>query len=164
MKTIPLVAAVIVTAAAQGCHSNRQSVSPEGRSVDVTPSELVTARPMDMVPRAVIYQTSAPSDSLVPVDIAGGAVVSFPAPSDLGDLPPRLVDGWYLDTRGVSTNTVFTGYTYDSYKALPAPPAPSELIRSAHDGPRVTRVVRLPYPVSKVTVEMANEYILNNLR
>lgn len=167
MKLQHIAAIAVITAMAQGCRPHQESVpsgsieQQSGRSLTAGPAPIITdsSRPAYHMPRAVIYRTSAPSDSLVPVTIENGRLVSFPAPSDLGEPPVRLDGGWYLDSRGVSLNSVFTRYTYTEYKALPQTPSPEELIESSKGGPRVTDLHTLPVAVRDVTPEIANRFI-----
>ena len=167
MKLQHIAAAAVMIAAAQGCRPHQESVpsgsieQQSGRSLPAGTAPVVigSSRPAYHMPRAVIYRTSAPSDSLVPITVEGGRLVSFPAPADLGELPVRLDGGWYLDSRGVSLNSVFTRYTYAEYKALKQAPSPEELLEAAHGGPRVTELHALPVSVRDVTPEMANRFI-----
>lgn len=94
----------------------------------------------------------------VPVTLApDGAIISYPAPTDLTDrsTPLPLADGWWLDRRGISANSVFTRYTYSEYRALPAAPTPTELKASVIPGARVTATLQLPMTVSEATADTA---------
>lgn len=75
----------------------------------------------------------------------GSRIVSFPAPGDLRSATPLpLADGYLLDRRGISPNSVFTTYTYPEYTALSEAPAIDVLKSSIIPGAKVTRIVRLP--------------------
>lgn len=109
-------------------------------------------------PKAVAYRMSGDYADNVPVTLAAdGAIISYPAPGDLTDLsaPLPLADGWWLDRRGISANSVFTRYTYSEYRALPAAPTPAELKASVIPGARVTATLQLPMTVSKATADTA---------
>lgn len=113
------------------------------------------------LPRARIYRTSVPSDSLVPITLSpsGAEVTSFPAPFDLTQAPLPLADGWLLDRRGISPSTVFTTYTYDEYRSLPDAPTPATLRGSVRPDVTVTDIVELPMPIGEGTADEINALI-----
>ncbi len=134
------------------CGSHRQAA--------VTAESVQPDYPLSgFIPRARIYRTSAPSDSLVPITLRGNTVTSFPAPADLTALPERLADGWLLDHRGITPATVFTRYTYDEYRSLQEAPTTAELLRAVDPDVVVTDIVDLPYPYSDITAEKADSLI-----
>ncbi len=155
---ITLTAAALAVTA---CGSHKEASTGPGYSDSA--SEIAVMSPTGggsrVMPKARIYKTSAPSDSLVPVTVSHGAVSSYPAPSDLGQLPVRLADGWLLDLRGISAQSVFTTYTYDVYRSLPSAPSPSELLRAVNPSVSVTEIVELPFFSGDVTVEKADSLI-----
>lgn len=109
-------------------------------------------------PKAVAYRMSGDYADNVPVTLAAdGAIISYPAPGDLTDrsAPLPLADGWWLDRRGISANSVFTRYTYSEYRALPAAPTPAELKASLIPGARVTATLQLPMTVAEATADTA---------
>lgn len=167
MSSLPtrltLAAAVAVTAAAAtGCGSGRQAASEAVAPVAVATGQ---TQPIGMaVPRAVIYRTSMPADSLVPVTVRGGELVAYPAPSDLTEAPARLSDGWLLDTRGIGPDTRFTRWTYAEYKALPDAPSPDEVMKALVPGITVTEIVTLPMATGSATPEQADALIADGLK
>lgn len=109
-------------------------------------------------PKAVAYRMSGDYADNVPVTLApDGAIISYPAPTDLTDrsAPLPLADGWWLDRRGISANSVFSRYTYSEYRALPAAPTPAELKASLIPGARVTATLQLPMTVAEATADTA---------
>lgn len=62
-------------------------------------------------------------------------IVSYPDPVDIRPsvAPVPLGDGWYLDRRGVSANTVFTDYTFEQYAALGQVPSRETLMKHIID-------------------------------
>ena len=109
-------------------------------------------------PKAVAYRMSGDYADNVPVTLAAdGVIISYPAPGDLTDrsAPLPLTDGWWLDRRGISANSVFTRYTYSEYRALPATPTPAELKASVIPGARVTVTLQLPMTVAEATADTA---------
>lgn len=109
-------------------------------------------------PKAVAYRMSGDYADNVPVTLAAdGTIISYPAPGDLTDrsAPLPLADGWWLDRRGISANSVFTRYTYSKYRALPAAPPPDELKASVIPGARVTVTLQLPMTVAEATADTA---------
>lgn len=109
-------------------------------------------------PKAVAYRMSGDYADNVSVTLApNGTIISYPAPTDLTDrsAPLPLADGWWLDRRGISANSVFTRYTYSKYRALPAAPTPAELKASLIPGARVTATLQLSMTVAEATADTA---------
>lgn len=107
-------------------------------------------------PKAVAYRMSGDYADNVPVTLAtDGAIISYPAPTDLTDLsaPLPLADGWWLDRRGISANSVFTRYTYPEYRALTAAPDLAQLKAAVIPGARVTAIVHLPMSVAEAVAD-----------
>lgn len=113
---------------------------------------------VNMIPKAKIYRTNLPSDSLVPITVSpnGQFVTSFPAKSDLVNPPVHLVDGWLLDRRGIQPSSVFTRFTYADYET---PADPNSLLRELNRSVRVTEIVELPMPYGEVTPAIADSLI-----
>lgn len=83
----------------------------------------------------MIYKTRVDHFSHVPITLnsAKEKITSYPAPSDLyfeGELalPVKLKEGFLLDRRGISVNTVFTSYSYEEYSKLESAPPIEELM------------------------------------
>ncbi len=88
----------------------------------------------------IIYKTRADHVHHVPITLNStkDKITSYPAPSDLffeGELalPVKLKEGFLLDRRGISANTVFTSYTYEEYSKLESVPPIEELMDSVID-------------------------------
>lgn len=141
--------------AAAGCRSARQTVQTVG---DVTIG--VGA------PRAVVYRTSAPSDSLVAIQLNAShtSVLSFPAPSDLTPeaMPVKLPGGWLLDRRGIGPEASFTRFTFAGYSDADA--TPEALIEAVVPEITVTEMVQLPVSINSITPDQAAEYIANGFK
>ena len=120
------------------------------------------------MPRAVIYRMSGDYSANVPVTLneSGTALVSYPAPGDLGasSTPVDLGNGYWLDRRGVSKNTAFTRYTYSEYRKMKQAPTAEELLKAVIPGARVTELVRLPISATEAAgnLSLCKEYIDNN--
>jgi len=74
----------------------------------------------------LVYKMSGDYANLVPVNLDNeGNLRSYPDPMDISQssTPVALGDGWYLDRRGIGTNTAFLNYTYEEYHALPSVPS-----------------------------------------
>lgn len=156
--TLATVAA-IVAATVCGCSSSKQAAGPLATSEPQQMEQPVIGGESSTVARAVIYRTSAPADSLVPVGVRGGKIVSYPAPSDLTEQPMSLSDGWLLDTRGINPDTKFTNYTYSAYKALATAPTPDQLLESIIPDIEVTDIVVLPEAAGAVKPAEVEEII-----
>ena len=120
-----------------GCAS-KKPVNAAGatQAVEAVSSPVVASSPLRMLPKAVIYKTKKDYNNLVPItlDASRTKVLSYPAPTDLVNARPTpLADGYLLDNRGIGVNSVFTGFTYDEYAALPQAPSIEELLASVVD-------------------------------
>ena len=87
------------------------------------------------VEQTIIYKTTRDFSKLVPVTMNDDRtqIVSYPAPTDLiyngqHAFPVQLNKGYLLDNRGISTNVVFTSYTYEEYAALTEIPSMEVLL------------------------------------
>ncbi|MCM1163064.1 MAG: hypothetical protein NC339_02275 [Muribaculaceae bacterium] len=167
-----VAALALVASAATGCSAQKgattsttapEPAKPEAVAIPAEPIMPVTPS-VAMLPKAVIYRTSAPSDSLVPVTVTGGRLVSFPAPTDLTVMPEKLKDGWLLDTRGINPDTRFTRWTYAEYKTMKTAPSTAEIMDSLVPDLAVTEIATLPYTVGQATPEMADSLIANGLK
>lgn len=160
-------AAALAAVAAAGCSSHRVTPqSPDGEAVQTVIAPPITdTGGSAMMPKALIYRTSAPADSLVPVTLSGGRLVSFPAPTDLTETssPVPLTGGWLLDRRGISAATRFTRFTYSTYRSLPEAPSSVELLEAIVPGITVTEIVALPYAAGSVTPAQADSLIKEGL-
>ena len=106
------------------------------------------ALPDAALPQAVAYRMSGPYADNIAVTLSpdGKTLLFYPAPSDLSadSSPLPIADGWYLSRCGITANSVFTRYTYASYRALPSAPTPAELLAAVIPGARVTALQPLP--------------------
>lgn len=159
MKHNLLLTAAAATLALASCGSQKQAQEIHQFSIINDPSAELTSS--YVIPKARIYRTSLPSDSLVPITLnpKSNFVTSYPAPSDLTSPPVHLADGWLLDRRGIGPNTVFTRYTYADYRALPAAPDASTLAKAIVPDVRVTEIVELPLTFSEATPAKADSLI-----
>lgn len=112
-----------------------------------------------MIPKAIIYKTSANVLDNVPVtlDASGKGLLSYPAPTDITpeSMPIPLADGYLLDRRGISANSAFTSYTYGGYARLKQVPTQAELMKAIIPGVKVTALVRLPFVTSEAVADTA---------
>ncbi len=84
---------------------------------------------------AVIYKTIRDFSNYVPVimDEDRTRIVSYPDPNDLTlngkpVKPTQLLNGYFLDNRGINKNVVFLKYTYEAYINFPSPPSLAEML------------------------------------
>jgi hypothetical protein len=82
------------------------------------------------IEQAIVYKTIGNFNNLVPVTMnsAKTKITSYPAPLDLmynGRLakPTLLKNGYLLDNRGISVNTVFLKFTYEEYSKMTEAPS-----------------------------------------
>lgn len=168
MKLFPITIAAAGAILASGCHSAKEGGASDIRGGQDQSPELAVGdrsgilrggngRAQAVIPKAVAYRMSGPYADNVPVNVnAAGKIVSYPAPSDLGpgSTPVDLGGGWWLDRRGVSTNSVFTHYTYNEYRTLTAAPSPDELEAAIIPGAKVTEAVALPMTLSEAEADL----------
>lgn len=83
---------------------------------------------------AIIYKTRVNYSRNVPVTMNADKteIIAYPAPADVyrnGKLayPTPLADGYLLDNRGVSPNSVFLKLTYEEYSKLAKIPSLQEM-------------------------------------
>ena len=163
MKTqfVSLVASVGLMA---GCSSGKQ-VAQAGDTASNSKT-VVSA-----TPKVIVYKTRKDYTRNVPVTLSADRkqIVSYPSIQDvkIGNrytYPTRLANGWLLDNRGISRYVAFLTYTYEEYAALPATPAPSELMEQILDSDPLTdmRFMGNRYQYTDLVDEL-NEQIKNGL-
>ena len=85
-------------------------------------------------PHLIIYKAKRSYRNSVPVTLSADkrSIVSYPDPHDLevnGKIatPAYLGRGYYLDNRGIDTNTAFLSTSYSNYAKLKTPPSIDEM-------------------------------------
>lgn len=164
MRSFITAVAAILMLVSCASHRNGGDTSANGRHAEtsaVIGMSPLTGGSVSTYPHARIYRTTAPSDSLVPITLSpdGTTVTSFPDPRDLSTVPPRLTDGWLLDTRGITPLSAFTSFTYSEYKAMPDSPTPGHLLHAVIPGLKVSEIVELPGRIGQATPAMADSLI-----
>lgn len=97
-----------------------------------------TSSPMlQAMPRAFVYKMRADYSQFVPVTLCADRtiVVAYPDRTDIANMPvpTPLVDGWWLDNRGINGRVAFTTWTYAEYIALPTTPTAKEIMAHIKD-------------------------------
>lgn len=121
-------------------------------------------------PDAIIYQTKADYNILVPVVLNDDKtkIVSYPAPGDLKykgkpAIPTILEGGYLLDNRGITENVAFLDVTYEEYMALAKTPSAEELMSKILDkDPLILMYNCGKRKLFKDEVKELNTYILDN--
>lgn len=126
----------------QGCGTRKKQTqcctsSPDSRVQPAT-QESPLVSPYSEVAPIVLYQTKGDYRTLVPVQLRGGSVISYPSRVDLGTpehfaTPILLPSGYLVDRRGITRNTAFLHLTYEQYYNLPQDPSASEILRWVYD-------------------------------
>ncbi len=139
-----------------GCATKKeQQPAPE---LIQAPERVIGNGPVKALPRAVVYRMAGDATAAnVPVQLdANGNIVSYPDPRDVkGAEPIALGDGWLLDRRGISEQSVFTRYTYAQYSALGAPPTLADLRDAVIPGARPVDIHRLDMTPSQAAADTA---------
>ena len=152
-----------------GCSSSRESAQQE--TTQAAPMTQNSQQIVAATPKVVIYKMRKDYSRYVPVTLSADRkkIVAYPAITDvkIGEqftYPTRLQDGWWLDNRGISRYVAFLTYTYEEYAALPATPAPSELMEHILDSDPLTdmRFMGNRYQYKELVDEL-NEKIKNGL-
>lgn len=160
-------AAVSATLALGGCSASRGEAAPElsRTSGRVIGGEL-PGRAVEALPHATVYRMAGDATAAnVPVEVdSRGNITSYPAPADVAGCEPiALGNGWLLDRRGISTNSVFTRYTYKEYSALQSAPGLQQLKAAIISGSRATDIHRLDMTPSEAAADTAAvKAIINN--
>lgn len=125
MKRLSLLLTLLAAVMLASCAAKRPAAQEAAETIANTGSQRALRH-------AIIYRMAGDYADLVPVtlDSTGTCLVSYPDPVDVrpSSRPEPLIDGWYLDHRGVGLHTAFLSYTYDEYHALPAVPSQDELM------------------------------------
>jgi hypothetical protein len=81
-------------------------------------------------PAMVIYKTKKDYSLYIPVTLSddGSRIVSYPAPTDvmINDkltTPSALINGYWLDNRGINMHTAFINITYEAFSKLNEAPS-----------------------------------------
>ena len=167
MISLMLASAGIVA----GCSGSRESARREAAQVTPMNQRVNSQQIVAATPKVVIYKMRKDYSRYVPVTLSADRkkIVAYPAITDvkIGEqftYPTRLQDGWWLDNRGISRYVAFLTYTYEEYAALPATPAPSELMEHILDSDPLTdmRFMGNRYQYKELVDEL-NEKIKNGL-
>jgi hypothetical protein len=161
MKNHLIIALVIVSASLCYCDN---TVKQKESAPQVTTAVASTG------PDAVIYQTKANYNNLVPVILNDEKtqIVSFPAPGDLkykGKLatPTILEGGYLLDNRGIDKNVAFLSITYEQYMNLAKAPSVDRLMHKIMDkDPLISMYNCGKRQLLNNEVDELNAYILEN--
>lgn len=148
--------------AAAGCGSKKESVAV----AENTNAPAIVAAPtlgspvVSAIPKAVVYKISGNATAAnVPVQVSpddSGKIISFPAPADVrGQEPLQMADGYLLDRRGISANSVFTKWTYAEYSALDQTPTIAEIKDAIIPGARPTQIHVLPMTLGEALSDTA---------
>lgn len=96
---------------------------------------------------AIIYKTKADYSKYVPVTLSTDKqkIVSYPAPKDVfyhGKLanPTALVNNYWLDNRGINSNSVFVKITYEEYSKMEQAPKLEVLFNAIIDKDPFTEI------------------------
>ena len=141
---------------AVGCSSSIQTQSPVPTPIPAPgppPTRIgpgLVGGPVSMPsPDVCIYKMKRDYSHNVPIGMnrERTEIVSYPAPTDLITsggklmLPDKLHKGFWLDNRGIGSNTVFLDYTYEEYAALPEVPTVQVLMTHIIDKDPFTEIV-----------------------
>ena len=165
--TLMLASVGIVVGCSSSRESARQKAEPALSMTQGSNSRQIVAA----TPKVVIYKMRKDYSRHVPVTLSADRkrLVAYPAISDIQiggqfTYPTALLKGWWLDNRGISRYVAFLTYTYEEYAALPATPAPSELMEHILDSDPLTdmRFMGNRYQYTDLVDEL-NEQIKNGL-
>ena len=104
------------------------------------------------IPQATIFKMNGPYSDKVAVTLnPDGTLMYYPAPSDImaSSAPYDLGDGWWLNRQGISSNSVFTKWTYGEYSKLKSVPSREEIMDAIIPGSGVTEMLQIPVTISE---------------
>lgn len=157
-NTAKAAAALLLTSSAASC--GPKTAGLEAEPVPEPAGAILDSAPRGgarFLPRALVYRTNGDYAENVPISMSpSGEIISYPAPTDLAHTAPvPLAGGWFLDRRGVGTNTRFTRYTYKEYSSLKQPPTLDELRAAVIPGARVIQAWTLPMTSGEAAADTA---------
>jgi hypothetical protein len=118
-KCLILVCVLFIVA----CKPNKQIAAT--MEVENNATESMVNKP------TIVYKTTKDFSDFVAVimNTERTKIVSYPAPTDLSlnSKPTKLKNGYLLDNRGISENTVFLNYSYEVYINLKTAPSLAEM-------------------------------------
>lgn len=103
------------------------------------------------LPNATIFRMNGDYADHVAVTLRpDGTLAYYPAPTDImaNSAPYDLGNGWWLNRQGISSNSVFTKWTFDEYHALKTVPSQQEIIDAIIPGARVEEMRQIPVSLS----------------
>lgn len=104
------------------------------------------------MPKATIFRMSGDYAGNVAVTLnPDGTLAYYPAVTDImsNSAPYDLGDGWWLNRQGLSSNSVFTKWTFDEYRKLKSTPTREEIIEAIIPGAKVTAMQSIPINLSE---------------
>lgn len=116
------------------------------------PDNIIGSAPHNAIAKATVFKMSGDYANNVAVTIdAQGNLLYFPAPSDISVMsaPKSIGDGWYLNRQGLSSNSVFTKWTFEEYASLKTVPTPQQIKDAIIPGAYVTAFLTLPVSASE---------------
>lgn len=141
LNTKYLFVAVMVLYTITGCKPKQNAVQTTvATSADVSYTGEQT----------IVYKTRGDYSKFVPVTLneAKTEVVSYPAPTDVyrgGTLayPTVLTNDYWLDNRGISSNTAFLNITYDDYSKFNHAPSLTAMLEMVIDKDPFTEIYNI---------------------
>lgn len=103
------------------------------------------------LPKATAFKMNGDYSNNVAVTLGpDGRLLYFPAPTDIREnsAPYDLGNGWWLNRQGLSSNSVFTKWTFKEYSKLKNAPSPQEIMDAIIPGSGVTEMISLPVSIS----------------
>jgi hypothetical protein len=100
-----------------------------------------------VMPHVIVYKTKNDYHKLVPIVLTEGqmSIESYPDPKDFVAsnnylYPLALHKGYWLDRRGIDTNTVYLNITGKQYSKLDGPPFQKEMMTMVKDRDPLTEL------------------------
>ncbi|MDE7465098.1 MAG: hypothetical protein K2M59_01540 [Muribaculaceae bacterium] len=156
MKKTVIALMALVSILGTGCSKKTTAPVTTGSNSTMGPVEmqekLTINEPARLLIKATAFKMSGPYADNVAVTLnADGTFAYYPAPSDISEnsKPIDLGNGWYLNRQGITSNSVFTRYTFGEYAALKNAPSRDELKAAIIPGAKVTEWEQLPYTPSE---------------
>ncbi|MDE6754061.1 MAG: hypothetical protein K2J82_05535 [Muribaculaceae bacterium] len=147
---LPLVAFLGACSPKATTSTSQQYVAPQPSPRKI-PVRSETTPTQASMPKATAFKMSGDYANNVAITLnSEGNLIYYPAPTDISpsSAPLQLEDGWWLNRQGISSNSVFTTYTFEEYAALPSVPSSEQLKAAIIPDARVVEMVQLPYTIT----------------
>lgn len=139
-----------------GCKGKQTSAKVESASEILIPAKTELTGKQAAMPQATAFRMSGDYADKVAVTLnPDGTLLYYPAPSDISanSAPYPLGNGWWLNRQGISSNSVFTKWSFAEYSQLTSTPSREEIMAAIIPDATVTAMETLPVTLSQALAD-----------